>query len=171
MRMIKKNKRAFTLVEMMLAVAIIIMTSGVFFSLIITVMKSHTNVAATNDVADFALLNAKAFENTVINAKEVGSGSNKIYVNANNQLSKNGTALFNLNQYKVEPDGNDKWAVDFSYTLDENGLCNYTIKLSDASTITMEGIVKYVYTYKGSVYIPHAKSTAASGSTFAYTDY
>ena len=41
MRMIKKNKRAFTLVEMMLAVAIIIMTSGVFFSLMYVISRGE----------------------------------------------------------------------------------------------------------------------------------
>lgn len=171
MRKLNKNKKAFTLVELMLAVAIIIMTSGIFFSLIIMVMKSHTNVATTNDAADYALLNARAFENTVINAKTVGTGDSSIYV-SHNKLTKDGTPLFDLEQYKIEPDGIDKWNVTFSYELNSKGVCNYTIKLSDASSVSVAGLNKYVYTYNGSVYIPHTTgSTAASGSSFAFSEY
>ena len=146
MRKINKNKKAFTLVEVMLAVAIIAMTAGVFFSLILVVMKSHVNVVSTNDCADFAMLNARAFENTVINAKKVGPGGANTVQVVGNKLCKNGAPLFDLDQYKVEPGAKDKWVMEFSYELDENGVCHYTIKLTDSSLgSAVDGVNTYTY--------------------------
>lgn len=170
MRKVCKTKRAFTLVEVMLAVAIIALTAGIFFSLILVVMKSHVNVVTTNDVADFALLNARALENTVVNAKTIGEGSNKISVQGN-KLCKNGTPLFDLDQYKVEPGDQDKWQMTFNYEINENGLCTYSINLKDNSSTAVEGLNKYNYTYNGSVYVPHATVTESSGSTLCYGDW
>ncbi|MCQ2467459.1 MAG: prepilin-type N-terminal cleavage/methylation domain-containing protein [Clostridia bacterium] len=169
MRKVSKNKKAFTLVEVMLAVAIIALTAGIFFSLILVVMKSHVNVVTTNDCADYALLNARAFENSIINAKTAGSGSSNIQV-VNNKLCKDGNPLFDLDQYKVEPGAKDKWLMTFNYELSENGVCNYTITLADQATY-VEGLNNYTYKYEGSVYIPHCDCTEASGSTFSYSDY
>ena len=45
-----KNKKAFTLVEMLLAVAIFIMSIAIFFSVIVLVVKSHNNVSSINDL-------------------------------------------------------------------------------------------------------------------------
>ena len=58
---VNKSKKGLTLLEIMLAIAIMVLTASVFFSLILVVMKSHTNVVAADDMADFALLNARAF--------------------------------------------------------------------------------------------------------------
>lgn len=172
MRKINKNKKAFTLVEVMLAVAIIAMTAGVFFSLILVVMKSHVNVVSTNDCADFAMLNARAFENTVINAKKVGPGGANTVQVVGNKLCKNGAPLFDLDQYKVEPGAKDKWYMEFSYELDENGVCAYTIKLTDSSLgSAVDGVNTYTYVYNGTVYIPHCDVTAGGGSSFSYDDY
>ena len=169
MRKYSKTRKGFTLVEVMLAIAIMVMTAGVFFSLIVVVMKSHLNVVNTNDCEDFALLNARAFENAVINAKEVGSGSNVISVSGN-QLCKNGAPLFDLEQYKIEPGHQDKWTVEFEYNLSDKGVCEYTIKLSD-NTGAISNVNNYVYEYNNTFYIPHCTSTANSGSTFNYSDY
>lgn len=169
---VNKSKKGLTLLEIMLAIAIMVLTASVFFSLILVVMKSHTNVVAADDMADFALLNARAFENTIINAKDVGSGSATISVR-NNKLCKGTTPLFDLEQYKVVPGGKDKWKLEFTCSVNTNGLVNYTIKLSDQATSTVSGLNKYNYIYNGSVYVPHAKSYTAvsSSSTFKFNEY
>lgn len=172
MKKIIKNKRGFTLVEVMLAVAIIALTIGVFFSLILVVMKSHVNVVTTNDCADFALLNAQAFENTIINAKQVGGkGDHYIAVGTGNKLCMDGSPLFDLDQYKVEPGPKDKWKMAFNYTLDENGLCEYTITLTDNGPSSIPGLNNYVYHYNGSVYIPHCEANAGSGDKLYFSNY
>lgn len=168
---VNKSKKGLTLLEIMLAIAIMVLTASVFFSLILVVMKSHTNVVAADDMADFALLNARAFENTVINAKDVGTGSVVISVR-NNKLCKGTAPLFDLEQYKVIPGNKDKWKLEFECTVLGNGIVNYTIKLSDQSGTTVAGLNKYNYVYNGTVYIPHAKCTpCASSSSFSYNEY
>ncbi|MBO7451755.1 MAG: type II secretion system protein [Clostridiales bacterium] len=153
----KKNKKGLTLLEIMLAVAIMAITASVFFSLILVVMKSHSNVIATNDMADYAMLCGRAFENTIINAKEVGSGSKSIYVNVDNKLSKNSVALFNLEQYKVIPGDKDKWDVDFKASIGDDGVVKYKVILTDQSTSAVAGINHYTYVYEGSVYCGRAQ--------------
>lgn len=174
MRKFNKNKKGFTLVEVMLAVAIIAMTAGMFFSLILVVMKSHANVVSANDCADFAMINARAFENSVINAKSVGAGGDNTIQVVGNKLCKNGTPLFNLDQYKVEPGPKDKWVLTFTYDIDTNGYCNYKIGLADSNaTSSVDGLIKYTYVYNGSVYIPHCEidSDIVSSNAFTYSDY
>lgn len=156
-----KNKKAFTLVEMLLAVAIFIMSIAIFFSVIVLVVKSHNNVSSINDLADYAMLNGKAFENTIQNAKKLGSGSNVIDVNASNQLCLNSAPLFNLEQYKTIPDGSqNKWTLSFTYEIKANGVVDYVFTVKDTSIPSMDGLyVENGYDYAGSVYVPHLKAT------------
>lgn len=174
MRKINKNKkRAFTLVEVMLALAIMALTIGVFFSLILVVMKSHSNVVATNDIADFAMLNAMAFENTVINAKTVGTGDKTISVKGN-KLCVGNEPICDLKQYQVNPGPKDKWEMDFKCSISKSGYCEYTITLSDNADYTgISGMANHKgYTYNGCVYIPHAKATEVTdSSSFTYSDW
>ena len=74
MRKYNKSRKGFTLLEVVLAIAIMMLTASVFFSLILVVVKSHTNVVAANDMADFAMLNGRAIENAIINSNSQGSG-------------------------------------------------------------------------------------------------
>ena len=140
-----KNKKAFTLVEMLLAVAIFIMSIAIFFSVIVLVVKSHNNVSSINDLADYAMLNGKAFENTIQNAKKLGSGSNVIDVNAS----------------KTIPDGSqNKWTLSFTYDIKANGVVDYVFTVKDTSIPSMDGLyVENGYDYAGSVYVPHLKAT------------
>jgi prepilin-type N-terminal cleavage/methylation domain-containing protein len=167
-----KTKKGFTLVEVLLAVAIMVMTAGVFFSLMLVVMKSHSNVVAANDLADYAMLTGRAFENVVINAKNVGKGSNAITADGN-KLCLNGNPLFELDQYKTFPDGEDKWQMEFTAQVCEGGIVKYTIHLTDSFTQNVEGLANFDYEYNGEVYVPHAKEVVLGGSndTFLFDNY
>ena len=148
----------------MLAIAIMVMCAGIFFSLILVVIKSHANVVAANDMADFALLNARAFENAVINCKEINStatGAKRVWVNPKkNQLEKNSVALFNLSQYNVVPEG-DKWKIEFKCKVNSNGKINYVFTLTDRATPT-DGLNSYKYVYEGVVYVPRTAAITAT---------
>ncbi len=162
-----RSKKGFTLLEVMLAIAIMVMCAGVFFSLVLVVIKSHANVVAANDMADFAMLNARAFENCVINCKEINvkdTGSKLVWVNPKkNQLEKNSVALFNLSQYNVVPEG-DKWKIEFKCKVSADGIIKYVFTLTDQASGGVEGINNYKYVYEGTVYVPRTvKIEATSG--------
>lgn len=175
MNKISKTKRGFTLVEVMLALAIMIITIGVFYSVIIMVAKSHNNVASINDAADYAMLNARAFENAVINAKEVGSsGTHKVDSNGS-VICMDGAPLFSLQQYQTIPDGVNKWTLEFRYENSANGRVQYwiTVKSTKSAADTMEDMVHVGdYTLHGTVYIPHPEKCEAGGGTeFYFSDW
>ncbi|MCR5804856.1 MAG: type II secretion system GspH family protein [Clostridia bacterium] len=169
-----KSKKGFTLLEVMLAVAIMAMCAGIFFSLILVVVKSHTNVVAANDMEDYAILNARAFENSIINCQKVnvsGSGSKTIKI-FKNKLVKNNIPLFNLQQYDIVPSG-DKWKVEFQCKVNANGVVEYKFTLTDRAG-SMQGINNYTYVYENTVYVPHCKEiNATSGwvSEISVVDY
>ena len=152
-----KSKKGFTLLEVMLAVAIMAMCAGIFFSLILVVVKSHTNVVAANDMEDYAILNARAFENSIINCQKVNvseTGSKTIRI-FKNKLVKNNSPLFNLQQYNIVPSG-DKWKVEFKCRVSSDGTVDYVFTLTDNAG-AMQGINNYTYTYENTVYVPHCK--------------
>ena len=167
-KVVKTNsKKAFTLVEVMLALAIMLIAIGVFFATIVLVVRSHTNVSAINDMVDFAMLNARAFENAACNARTVGEGDQEISVNGDGKLALNGTPLFDLTQYQVVPTG-DKWNVDFTCSIKDGGLVEYTITVSDSrsSTETPAGVLHVdSYQHNGAVYVPHPEKVVTTGSS------
>lgn len=157
-----KSKKGFTLLEVMLAIAIMAMCAGVFFSLILVVVKSHTNVVAANDMEDYAILNARAFENSIINCRKINvseSGSKKIRI-FKNKLVKNNVPLFNLQQYNIIPSG-EKWKVSFACKVSADGTVEYKFVLTDNAAAT-SGINKYTYTYENTVYVPHCEEINAT---------
>lgn len=73
----KSSKKGFTLVEMMLAIAIIMLISGLFVSLIIAVKDSFYRVYNDDDSSDYAALYAQALENQVL--YDVQNGQTRTY--------------------------------------------------------------------------------------------
>lgn len=170
MRKYNKSRKGFTLLEVVLAIAIMMLTASVFFSLILVVVKSHTNVVAANDMADFAMLNGRAIENAVINSKSIGeSGSKKIKVTGN-RICKGAIPLVSMEQYEIIP-SNDKWEISVSFRSEAaTRMVYYTITLKDQAN-KIDGINKYTYTYSGSVYIPHGTVKDSSGDTLLVKDW
>lgn len=56
MRRINKNRRGFTLVEMMLSLAIIAIIFGLTTALMISISESFTMTYNLNDASDYAML-------------------------------------------------------------------------------------------------------------------
>ncbi len=170
MRKYNKSRKGFTLLEVVLAIAIMMLTASVFFSLILVVVKSHTNVVAANDMADFAMLNGRAIENAIINSKSVGDSGGKTIKVKGNRVCKGATPLLSMEQYEIIP-SNDKWEISVSFKSDAaTRTVYYTVTLKDQAN-KIDGVNKYTYTYSGSVYIPHGTVKDSSGSSIVVSDW
>lgn len=151
MKIIKKNKRAFTLVEVMLAIAIIMLIMGLFVSLIYAVRDSFYRTYTSNDAADYAYLYSQAVENYIIKNAEQDPGTPHTYeIDAihDSQFLCDGTAPFTLTQ--MVKDGNPKWKI-YMYAKDlGNGMISYTLYLVDNYNNPGE----LVMTYESTLWIP-----------------
>lgn len=66
MKEIKKSKKGFTLVEVLLSLAIIMMIGGVIAGLCASIGSSFATTYNINDSADYAMLFGKGFENSFL---------------------------------------------------------------------------------------------------------
>lgn len=177
MRLIKSHtckKRGFTLLELVLAMAIMLIVVPFVFGTLYIINVSHANVTLVNDAKDYATLNGRAIENILINAKEVKVSSSAtpespysvLYFDstAGGKLLLNGAAPFDFDHYTVK-DGatsKQKWNLDIVFQLDKaNKTLNYTIKVMDNAKASKP--VKY--TLNGSVYLPSAQTDLLVGTT------
>lgn len=170
MRVIKshnKKKAGFTILELVLAMAIMLIVVPFIFGTFYIINVSHANVTLINDAQDYAALNATAIENILINAKAVtvsssgspGPGYSVLSYDSNGNLLLNGVPAFDYDHYKVK-DGNQKWSLDVLFTLDAGKkTVNYTITISDKSK------AKPVYKLNSSVYLPSAQVDLLVGTT------
>lgn len=152
-----RSKIGFTLIEMMLVIAILMITVGAFFSLIVVIKSGYVRAAAMNDLVDYASLNARAIDNKLINAQAIGTGSSAIK-SVNGQLcDESGRAIINYNQYETNGTNGDqvKWRTETIFSVNAAGLVSYTIKVYDNYDNSN------VYTLSGSVWVPHCDSVTA----------
>ena len=152
MKRVNKNKKGFTLLELMLAIAIMLLVSGFFATMLTVIIRSHTYVAFETDLSDMAQLNAQALEAELLRASEIGKGSKTISVEGY-ILTSNGTKLFNVGEYYVT-DGTD---TELMYTMTP-----YFQVFADQSIVVYEFTFKdttgaVVYTYSGRIFVPSAK--------------
>jgi len=164
----KKNK-GFTLLELVLAMAIMLIVVPFMFGTFYIINVSHANVTLINDAKDYAALNGRAIENLLINAKAVSVSSSSspeagykvLSFTSDGTLLLNGTAAFTYDHYKVK-DGTQKWTLAVTFTLDAGSkTINYTIQVKDNSKVGKP--VKY--TLNSSVYMPSAQVDLLLGST------
>lgn len=158
MRKISKNscsKRAFTLIEMMLAIAISMLFVTLIFATFYIVNSSHAKVAVINDAKDFASLNMNAISNMIINSdyillSNVSISSDPSDVNihylsvfydlSTNKLSRgttaNPTVVFAYDQYKVTS-GTVKWKIIPTFSIDSAHSVKVNLDIIDNSTETV----------------------------------
>src|SRR5574344_2738497 len=63
---IRKNRRGFTLVEMVLSLAIISIIFGLTTTLVVCVRNSFMSTYNLNDSSDYAVLYGSGFENSIL---------------------------------------------------------------------------------------------------------
>ncbi len=172
MRIKNKSKKGFTLIEMMLSIAIVTIVSGCLVSLVVGIKDSYMNTYNSDDSADYAMLYGKWLENSVLSTVQKSEGLAKgtfTWEVSGSVLSKSGTGgtdTLNLNQMKVTPKGKsvpvDKWKItmEFDKTINmtktssgaTKGMINYTIKVYDNY---YDPNAPLKCTYSGGFLVPH----------------
>ncbi len=122
MKRIRSNKRGFTLVEMMLALAIIIVIGWTTVALMMATRDSFMTSYNTNDSSDYAVLYANGIENTYLSHTQFKTAT-EITIDKNNSiLTDSGTPVFAPNQMKTKNVNTgsvvDKWEIRAYYYFD-----------------------------------------------------
>ena len=171
MKKTSKNRKGFTLIEMLLSLAIICMIGGVIGGLCVSISNSFVTTYNIDDSADYAMLYAKGFENSFL-ATTQGSGSKGQtwtweVVNPKGQsgppllqVTKTGSGGGTSNVFTPRFIGTSnkpsKWSVIMFYAIDEKAtgsnksMCvKYRIYMRDNYSRT-----SYIYRYDGSFWVP-----------------
>ena len=175
----KRNKKGFTLVELMLAIAIISLLGSLFVALMIAIKDSYYRTYNANDATDYAQLYAQALENMILKDTQanVASGSTITYSidSAESTFMVNGAPAFELEQMR-NADGAIKWNIyldkQYTYFEEDSGMFHYRFVLVDGYNYKygQPGTVQLVY--EGSFWIPHFSDGSFeiqnNGSTVAH---
>lgn len=168
-----KNRKGFTLVEMLLSLAIICMIGGVIGGVCVSISNSFVTTYNIDDSADYALLYAKAFENSFLDCTQGAGSKNKKWTwYIDNPRGLNGAPLLKVtkpgaaatNVFTPKYIGNSstpsKWSVIMFFNVEEKAatgaedtfnavLVNYRIYIKDNYART-----DYIYRYDGSFWVP-----------------
>ena len=173
MRRLSGKNKGFTLVEMVLVLAITILIGSVVAGVCLAVSNSFITTYNIDDSSDYAMLYAKGFENSFLTLSQAdgATGSSwKWYIA--NPAGKSGniptltrqtasgpssaTAVFNPTNMNSASGENSKWAVAMFYKYDEETACvNYRIFVRDNYSNT-----NYVSRYDGCFWIPRIEDCA-----------
>jgi len=156
----KKNhsrRLGFTLLEMVIVMAIMLMLFTYLIATFQVVEKGHTGTAMINDLHDFASMNLKAIDNNLINATTVGSSGKTISVANSNHVVVDSNDL--LPSYHLYPGnaGGARWKVVLGFTTHpEQKTIDVTISLYDSKDNN-----KLAYSDVKTVYCPSCKEMAS----------
>lgn len=173
MRRVRSNKRGFTLVEMMLALAIISIIGWTTVALMIATKDSFMTTYNTNDAADYALLYANGFENSFLAHTQNHTNGTFGVRPADSVLEDQaGHPVFEPRQMKTTNRNTgatvDKWIVRTYFNFDQT---------SASQTVSYKIFVidnyysptwKVMTVYEGSCWAPHmgtGKLTKSSAIT------
>ena len=128
MKRFNKHKFGFSLVEMVLVLAIVCLLGGIIGGLCIAISNSFITTYNIDDSADYALLFSRGFENSFLSKTQGASNTvSTWYVNGSESISsyptlrlKQGTndqAVFEP-QYLGGSDGTYKWDILMYYKWD-----------------------------------------------------
>ena len=159
MMQVHKNKRGFTLVEMMLALAIITILGWTTVALMMVVKNSFMTTYNTNDSADYAVMYANGFENAYL-AHTQNNTDGKFYVaptgsvlmqsDTKEVFTSRQMKTTNLTTKKVV----DKWNIRVFFNVtdtDASQIVKYKVYVLD----NYYSPNKVMSVYEGSVWAPH----------------
>lgn len=153
-RLSKKNSKSrrigFTLLEMVIVLAIMLMMFTYLVATFQVVEKGHTGVAMINDLHDFASMNLKAIANNLCNATSVGSSGRTISVADSNHVVVDSNSLLpSYRQYPGNANG-ARWMVKLAFTThSDTKIIDVKIELYDSKDGN-----SLAYTDSMSVYCP-----------------
>lgn len=161
MKMQSKNKKGFTLVEMILSLAIIVIIGGVIGGICVSISDSFSTTYNIDDSTDYAILYANGFENSFLKETQGTTGASgdkfiwtvtpiggipKLTVTDKNSST---SAIFEPNFISTHS-GDSKWDIKMFYKFDDTTKCvSYKIFVKDNYSRT-----HYVYMYEGSFWVP-----------------
>ena len=171
MRYYYKNKRGFTLIEVMLAIAIICLIGGLFVELLFAATGSYNRTYNQNDATDYAQLYAKAIENNVLRDCDIGTV---------------GTHTFKIEDdpagvpYLLCHDSSDVFAGKLAQIVYDNVVAKWQIYIGNVN-YTADGMFTYtiymvdnyrdpdtlILTYNAGFWIPQDKY--GNGKTYTIT--
>ena len=179
MKKINRKRKGFTLVEMVLVLAITVMLGGIIAGVCASISNSFLATYNIDDATDYAMLYAKGFENSFLTncqadtegsegkcikwritnpGGEAGSVPTLKMITLDSEGNDGpGTAVFDpANLYSVSSTEKSKWAVSMFYKYDEeNAYVEYRIFVKDNL-----GNSKYVTRYDGGFWIPRMEDCA-----------
>ena len=133
MRYYYKNKRGFTLVEVMLAIAIICLIGGLFVELIYATTESYYRSYTQNDATDYAQLYAKAIENNVLRDCDLAADGAHTFRIADDPAGV---------PYLLMHDTNDVFAGKLAQIVYDNGVAKWRIYIGNVN-YTADGMFTY----------------------------
>lgn len=138
MKRIHSNKRGFTLVEMMLALAIIVIIGWTTVALMMATKDSFMTTYNTNDSSDYAVLYANGIENTFLSHTQYHTATTLGINPASSKLEDNNKPVFDPMQMKTKrvSDGAEvnKWEIRVYFYVDpsdKSSLLKYKIFVVD----------------------------------------
>ncbi|MBR5358849.1 MAG: prepilin-type N-terminal cleavage/methylation domain-containing protein [Clostridiales bacterium] len=165
MRRTNKNRRGFTLVEMMLALAIITIVFGLTTALMISIKDSFVLTYNLNDSSDYAVLYGYGIENSVlakVAKKEAATWKIDTYTDEGTGASQNCVLMCSDKDYVFLPaqmqtkDSNgavvDKWIVE-TYFKVNGSMVSYIVIIKDNYYNPTKPVT---CKYEGSFWIPHS---------------
>ena len=167
----KKNKKGFTLVEMILSVAIICLIGGVIAGVCAAISNSFATTYSIDDSADYAMLYAKGFENSFLaNTQPKVTSLQWEISNPKSDSTKFPTLMFGPTGKPKKPVfepkflGNTstdyKWRMAMFFYYDaETETVNYRIFLADAYSKT-----NFIYMYDDGFWVPRFSERTGKGS-------
>lgn len=175
MKKTRKNKKGFTLVEMLLSLAIITLIGGVIGGVCVSISNSFITTYNIDDAADYAMLYARGFENSFLATTQSDGVSGQTWTwRIVNPKGNGGVPTLKLSNSKGADEavftpkfiGNSttpsKWAVIMFFNVEEttNGsntstVVNYRLYIKDNYSKT-----DYIYRYDGSFWVPRFQERA-----------
>ncbi len=147
----KSGKRGFTLIEMLITLAIVMILISYVFATFYIVNSSHAETIVLNDAKDYAELNMKAIKNLTINASNVilsntsalqagESGYTSVYIVTNGTTKdsvlyylKDGspeTKAFDYSQYTAGA-GLKKWSINPTFSKVSDSSIHIKLEIID----------------------------------------
>ncbi len=171
MRYYYKNKRGFTLIEVMLAIAIICLIGGLFVELLFAATGSYNRTYNQNDATDYAQLYAKAIENNVLRDCDIGTVGNHTF-----KIEDDPAGV----PYLLCHDSSDVFAGKLAQIVYDNGVAKWQIYIGNVN-YTADGMFTYtiymvdnyrdpdtlILTYNAGFWIPQDKY--GNGKTYTIT--
>ena len=166
----RKNKKGFTLVEMILSIAIICLLGGTIAGVCASISSSFGTTYNIDDSVDYAMLYGKGFENSFLSYTQGAGTTSNTWTWYISDPKSHETSVPTLRC--TLPDGTKtsvfepkfignsatdyKWDIRMFYKFDEaTATVKYNVFLKDNFSKT-----HYVYVYQGSFWVPQFEKRA-----------